>query len=39
MLNYSTRKEFARSVNDAKSEGTRHRRIDKIITSINFSTD
>jgi bifunctional DNA-binding transcriptional regulator/antitoxin component of YhaV-PrlF toxin-antitoxin module len=39
MLNYSMRKEFARSVNDAKSNDTRHRRIDKIITSINFSTD
>jgi len=34
VLNYSTRKEFARSVNDAKSEDTRQRRIDKIVASL-----
>jgi len=33
-LNYSKRKEFARSVNDAKSDDTRQRRIDKIVTSL-----
>jgi len=33
-LNYSQRKEFARSVNDAKSDDTRLRRIDKIIESL-----
>jgi len=34
VLNYSTRKEFARSVNDAKSDDTRQRRIDKIVSSL-----
>jgi len=33
-LNYSQRKEFARSVNDAKSDETRQRRIQKIVTSL-----
>jgi len=33
-LNYSQRKEFARSVNDAKSDETRQRRIQKIVASL-----
>lgn len=33
-LNYSTRKEFARQVADAKAEDTRMRRIGKIISEI-----
>jgi len=33
-LNYSKRKEFARSVSEAKSDETRKRRIDKIIVSL-----
>ena len=33
-LNYSVRKEFARSVNEAKSDETRQRRIDKIVDSL-----
>ena len=34
-LNYSLRKEFARSVTEAKSEETKARRIDKIISYLN----
>lgn len=34
-LNYSTRKEHARSVNDAKAEDTRVRRIEKIISTLH----
>ena len=33
-LNYSTRKEFASSVSEAKADETRQRRIDKIIVSL-----
>jgi bifunctional DNA-binding transcriptional regulator/antitoxin component of YhaV-PrlF toxin-antitoxin module len=33
-LNYSTRKEFARQVSEAKAEETRQRRIEKIITRL-----
>jgi hypothetical protein len=33
-LNYSTRKEFARSVEEAKAAETKQRRIEKIITSL-----
>jgi len=33
-LNYSQRKEFARSVNDAKSDETRQRRVQKIVASL-----
>lgn len=33
-LNYSTRKEFARSVEEAKTTETKQRRIEKIITSL-----
>jgi len=34
ILNYSKRKEFARSVREAKSDDTRQRRIDKIVISL-----
>ena len=34
-LSYSLRKEFARSVTEAKSEETKARRIDKIISYLN----
>jgi hypothetical protein len=34
-LNYSTRKEFARQVADAKAEETRNRRIEKIIDQLH----
>lgn len=33
-LNYSTRKEHARSINEAKGEDTRARRIEKIINGL-----
>ena len=33
-LNYSQRKDFARSINDAKSDETRQRRIQKIFDSL-----
>lgn len=33
-LTYSRRKEFARQVNDAKAEETRHRRIEKILQQL-----
>ncbi len=33
-LNYSSRKEFARMVNDAKAEETKNRRIEKIVDQL-----
>jgi hypothetical protein len=33
-LSYSKRKEFARQVNEAKAEDTRHRRIEKVIEGV-----
>ncbi len=33
-LNYSTRKEYARKVSEAKAEETRNRRIQKIVTEL-----
>ena len=34
-LNYSKRKEFARQVSEAKTNGTRDRRIEKVIAALN----
>jgi len=34
-LSYSVRKEFARSISDAKAEATRERRIEKAIQQIS----
>lgn len=36
-LNYSKRKEFARQINDAKTDETRARRIQKIVTMLKTS--
>ena len=36
-LTYSKRKEFARQVGEAKAEGTRRRRIEKIISQLKSS--
>jgi bifunctional DNA-binding transcriptional regulator/antitoxin component of YhaV-PrlF toxin-antitoxin module len=36
-LNYSTRKEYARQVAEAKAEETRQRRLDKIISELTSS--